>query len=549
MKWPDIGVRLTRPIFGLGEISKLESKSPGERKFKDITESTAQSPEDNYQSIAAAHTGLKSYEQFVFLWHFVCAFDEDRDLLLWSPDALTNVLYLAFGSEADQERKASELRRKVERLDSRARNTAYAARISNDNAKHLSDILADRSTSDEATPDEFQQHKKLINHCAKASERVEQKTSELRNVEAQISDHSASITEIQMEYEDTYLSRAIGLSAIHLHPLIRSTISDNCCAVCGTEGIGPYLQEILNDQQCPLCSSPFTNKGNDKDVVKKLRSLDGQMEKLRRLLSRTQSTRARLRNEVETAEQNLKAVKNTIEEFYNQHPDIHFDKATGSEKNLVKSQIQRYLEEGKKLKNAAFKLRRQRDKIRQELLQIEKSLISSFSTNSEEFIQLFRKYAEQFIGLNVDVELKHHTRVGNIGFELLLNLAHQRRSVPESVSESQRFFLDIALRMALMEFMSSPSGTLLIDTPEGSLDISYEAQAGEMFSNFANSGNFLIMTANLRSSELVLRLAQHQTHTGMQLERMTEWSDLSDVQRNQEQLFEKAYNQIETALR
>ena len=71
----------------------------------------------------------------------------------------------------------------------------------------------------------------------------------------------------------------------------------------------------------------------------------------------------------------------------------------------------------------------------------------------------------------------------------MLSLEDQARARSNDVSESQRFFLDIALRMALAEFMSPDGATLLIDTPEGSLDITYEARAGQMFSDFAARGN------------------------------------------------------------
>jgi hypothetical protein len=121
------------------------------------------------------------------------------------------------------------------------------------------------------------------------------------------------------------------------------------------------------------------------------------------------------------------------------------------------------------------------------------------------------------------------------------------RSRSDEVSESQRFFIDIALRMALSEFMANGPATILIDTPEGSLDIAYEARAGAMFSKFAEA-NKIIMTANIRSSQLVLRLAGLQRREGMQLVRMTDWTDLSEVQQSEERLFSQAYDAIEAAL-
>jgi hypothetical protein len=153
-----------------------------------------------------------------------------------------------------------------------------------------------------------------------------------------------------------------------------------------------------------------------------------------------------------------------------------------------------------------------------------------------------------FKGLRVDIELEHRQGKNDTGFVLLLSLEDQVRSVAVDVSESQRFFLDIALRMALTEFMSETVATLMIDTPEGSLDISYEARAGQMFSNFAERGNFLLITANLRSSALLERLAGKQKRRGMQIERMTDWTDLSEVQQREEGLFAAAYESIEEAL-
>ena len=124
----------------------------------------------------------------------------------------------------------------------------------------------------------------------------------------------------------------------------------------------------------------------------------------------------------------------------------------------------------------------------------------------------------------------------------------QLRAQPDTVSESQRFFIDIALRMALSEYMADGAATLLIDTPEGSLDIAYEARAGSMFSKFVAEGNRVLMTANLRSSQLVLRLARLQKSAGMQVVRMTDWTDLSEVQQSEEALFTDAYDAIDAAL-
>lgn len=78
------------------------------------------------------------------------------------------------------------------------------------------------------------------------------------------------------------------------------------------------------------------------------------------------------------------------------------------------------------------------------------------------------------------------------------------------LSESQRFFIDIALRMAIVTFVCSKttaSTSMLIDTPEGSLDIAYETNAGSMFYEYIAANQKMIITANLNSSGLIQTLA------------------------------------------
>jgi len=98
--------------------------------------------------------------------------------------------------------------------------------------------------------------------------------------------------------------------------------------------------------------------------------------------------------------------------------------------------------------------------------------------------------------------------------------------------------------------LSDPTsrGVMYIDTPEGSLDIAYEKRAGDMLAMFAEAGHRILMTANLNSSQLLLALANRCGKQGMKLCRMMDWAELSDVQKEEEILFDKAYLEIEKAM-
>ena len=70
-----------------------------------------------------------------------------------------------------------------------------------------------------------------------------------------------------------------------------------------------------------------------------------------------------------------------------------------------------------------------------------------------------------------------------------------------------------------------------------------------MFARFVRDGFNIIMTANINTSQLLLNLAAKCGPARMHLCRMTSWTELSEVQKAEEHLFNRAYKQILSALK
>jgi hypothetical protein len=91
-----------------------------------------------------------------------------------------------------------------------------------------------------------------------------------------------------------------------------------------------------------------------------------------------------------------------------------------------------------------------------------------------------------------------------------------RRTGPEQVSESQREFIDLAFRMALMA-VADPvhGGTLVIDAPESSLDAVFVHRAADVLARFSSVGaNRLVTTSNLTDGDLVPHLLKQASGAG-----------------------------------
>lgn len=71
------------------------------------------------------------------------------------------------------------------------------------------------------------------------------------------------------------------------------------------------------------------------------------------------------------------------------------------------------------------------------------------------------------------------------------------------LSESQRFFTDQSFRMSLLRFFYTTPSFFVCETPDSSLDISYEANAAQIFLKYLNKPNTLIITSNFNNSEFL----------------------------------------------
>ena len=106
-----------------------------------------------------------------------------------------------------------------------------------------------------------------------------------------------------------------------------------------------------------------------------------------------------------------------------------------------------------------------------------------------------------------------------------------RRANPSDVSESQREFIDLAFRMALIKTAGSGGqGSLVIDAPESSLDTVFATRAAQILARFATSAeeNRLLVTSNVVEGSLVPNLLREAVGP---VERKSRIVDLFDVAR------------------
>jgi AAA domain len=107
----------------------------------------------------------------------------------------------------------------------------------------------------------------------------------------------------------------------------------------------------------------------------------------------------------------------------------------------------------------------------------------------------------------------------------------QIRESPDDVSESQREFIDLAFRMAL-SVVAGIAGltTLVMETPEASLDVVFMENAARLLRKFAQNKRRVIVTSNLTNSAMIPALMGGRARSQAEIaERWTRVLNLLDL--------------------
>jgi len=495
------------------------------------------------------HSKVASFEEFVFLQHFVFTFDEQRRTLFFNPRVMDRVLYRAFGLEPDMAKRADLLWREIEQEDSRVRNRQWeATRL----RKRLNEITR-RSSETSGAQEKFDN---LVTYHKELSERFDSQNQEVLRLENKVKDLNLQLAESSMKESSlrdeyaVYFDRHFSFKPhFAQHPLIVNSLKDQVCGLCGNESARALetIQSKVQITKCPLCgseTSAATSKSGEADSLSKI---DQDLNIMRKRISDILNSLGKLREELKIAHQNRDKTKFELDDFDRENTDTLDRLRLLLEKGDSKASLEQYRQQLVVLEKEKEEAYKNRETLKVKRLDLQKRLEQQYLDAEKEFVPKFADLAQRFLGMPLTVQLSADS---GRDLQLIVSVRGTTRREQQNLSESQRFFLDIALRMALTQHMSdiNAKGSMYIDTPEGSLDIAYEKRAGEMLAMFSEAGHQIIMTANLNSSQLLLQLAKRCGRQGLRLCRMTDWAELSEVQKEEELLFETAYNEIEKAL-
>ena len=259
-------------------------------------------------------------------------------------------------------------------------------------------------------------------------------------------------------------------------------LSSGVCPFCGTEHIDFHI-DIL---ECFFCQSRISiNTDVDlteieikqKNLQIKKKTLDLRYEELNK--------------EIEVINNSVKDGESELFEITKEKLKIKRKMDSVSNDNLEKyNQLNR---EKELFLNKLEETKKKENQLADDIDQSIKSVFLNFS-------KIFYKYAYSFLGNDSNIRLELVGSGENTLFKFFLN--NSARESEESLSESQRIFIDMAFRLATLEFFHKDT-YFMSETPDSTLDYLFEENAVDTFNSYLESGNTLFLSANARNSSLV----------------------------------------------
>jgi DNA repair exonuclease SbcCD ATPase subunit len=544
-------IRIIRPFFNMDDLRLLEFYEIKNDKKISLLGTNDLSPNElleEYKNIIVKEVGIGNFSYFLFFQLYVLTFDENRRMLFWDERASTSAMSIAFNEDVTDTERVLELKKKMEDYESYGRNARWqATQIKNEIDKLVNTASHDADESFKSLEKEYYGLLRNIDDTEKVHDEINIEYDTLLKRQNII---NSEILQLKISYRKLFSQYSEPRSSLINNPYVKLAKKENKCFLCNAEGkhiIENIEKKLFSHSTCPTCDTPINNKDEkiQNNLLSQIKDTDKNLEEKNKELEELMFESETKKIELDKRYIELDRLKTDLNKFEKENRGISF-RTPGD--TPIDTLIEEYKKQFDKFDKNSKEYYSKRDRLSPEYKALQNKVNRGYKDAENDFVPLFKKLAYSFIGLNLNI----YSKIKGKDIILIFEMKNTARTAAHQLSESQRFFLDIALRMALAVHLSNKNNeaTLLIDTPEGSLDIAYENRVGKMFAQFVSEfDQNIIMTANINASQLLVSLAEQCGERKMKFKRMLDWTDLSEIQREGEHLFTSVYNNIEGKLK
>jgi len=523
-----------------GNSRKLEGKLVSQREYDELTryERTSKKIKDTlqfkYEDEVTKASNLSDFNSLIFFANEILTFGESRRTILWDSEIQSKLSSKYFNDPLLDKRK-EESERDAKYYDSLGRHKSEEIKAINRVIKKITET----DEPDKNIKNVLKGIEKVKNDIEAFEKNLDDIHKERSQLDVNLNIKHSDLNRVRKKLDEAQENRRA--EEIKFYTDLWKKLNPK---------YEIYLKFIHNEQDCPLCNNALTKEVSNRIIKNEnccmlCQSQIGEDLKETESLLKIKTNINKLFSQRRSIETEIVNIQERLKDL-----DYKFNKIT-VELNKAQSELRR-LEYGLQKKDkekASFELKAMAEQItklekeknenheksrmfKAKAGKIEAKLDNERIKITKDLSGIFSDLAQQFLG--VDCKLIYDDFKDGMGKRYVPVIDEMVRKQEEELSESQRFFIDQAFRMSLLNFFYTEPAFFICETPDSSLDISYEENAAKIFLEYLKLPNSLIITSNLNNSGFLDYIVKNANN--IQVVNLLDIGRQSNIQANSKQL-------------
>ncbi|MGE5328876.1 MAG: AAA family ATPase [Deltaproteobacteria bacterium] len=495
-----------------GNRYKLDGKVMKQEEYEKLSDNEEKKGylQYEYEKKIELSAGLHSFEDFIFFINEILFFGEDRKTLLWNSDSQGRLASKYFNEpwldeefeKAKHEGKYYDSLSRHKSEDIRAVKLVLDNIIKENSDKSKSSIIKVRKQINDLTilvSKKENTLKKIQDERKKNEITLKAKHAERNKVSKRIQELESKVQAEELKvYEKTW-------ATLHpnYHHFLKNVRLNKLCPLCNKKLEKVNLKLIISDEnKCILCRKDIGENTADTDKIK---TLKGELDRLFAIKQNIEKDIYNLERELNKYDTSFDKANAELFEYKSKLRNLEYsikDIKPNQEGELVLlNTVETINKQMKELELEKIDLGEKSQRFKEKATKILEEIDESRKKINSELSKIFSSFANNY--LQMPCYLAYLDADGSGKKRCIPVIDEKRRIFEEELSESQRFFIDHSFRMSIMRFFYTTPSFFICETPDSSLDISYEINAANIFLKYLDLPNSLILTSNLNNSEFL----------------------------------------------
>ncbi|WP_210476149.1 hypothetical protein [Pantoea ananatis] len=502
----------------------------------------------NYEKEIEKSSGL-SFDDLILFVNEILYFGEDHKTILWNNGEsgidVQNELFNKYFNSPNLDKERQEAARQAKYYDSISRHRSEDIRA----IKKVLDKVDNNKIDNSKINNPYKDMINLKNEI----DFLENKLKNIRELNLETANKASfyqnkintlSLTANELEKKINETESTLNSKIWqNLHPLyhlfVENIKKNSICPLCNLHN-NQLNEKVVNDStHCFSCGSEFS-KVNDDQLSETLTKL---LEEYKSCTNEIQENQKKIKESDKLSISNDKEVRHIEAILRKNNQNLRSLELSVSDNNKENktNELQAFYDEINRLEFEKNKYQDLSRTYSSKAEKISKEIESQILNSTAKFSTIFSEYAGDFLGVKCSLTFEKMTSSSIRRFYPMID--DKVRFYEEELSESQRFFIDHSFRMSILTYFYSSPTFYIVETPDSSLDISYEQNAANVFLRFLEKPNSIIMTSNLNNSSFIYHLIDNVTEIKIKLVKLLEIAKRSSIQNTNITLM-KLYEEI-----